>query len=154
MSQRPLDRDLEVREIDRLGDEVEGAAVHRGADVLHVAVGRDDDRAEIRVHLGDLLQEGQTVHLRHVDVRENDVDVALLRQDFQRLDAVAGELEAVLALADVASHALAHQTLQIRLVVNDQDLVVGMVPIAHLDRYPFRARNLYPAAARASACVS
>ena len=45
MPQRLGDRRLEVGEVDRLGEEIEGAAVHRGADVGHVAVGRDDDRS-------------------------------------------------------------------------------------------------------------
>ena len=37
------DRRLEIKKIDRLGQEIERAAVHRGADIGHVAIGRDDD---------------------------------------------------------------------------------------------------------------
>ena len=33
-----LQRDLEIREIDRLGQEIEGAAIHGGTDIAHVAV--------------------------------------------------------------------------------------------------------------------
>ena len=38
-----VDGCFEIVEIDRLGQEVERAAVHRGADIAHVAVGGDDD---------------------------------------------------------------------------------------------------------------
>ncbi len=37
-----LDGDLEVVEGDGFGDEIEGAEVHRGADVRHIAIGGND----------------------------------------------------------------------------------------------------------------
>ena len=37
------DRRFEVDKIDGLGQKVERAAVHRGADIGHVAIRRDDD---------------------------------------------------------------------------------------------------------------
>src|SRR5215213_754495 len=40
--QRLVDRDLKVVQINRLGDEVEGTAVHSRADVGHVSVSRYD----------------------------------------------------------------------------------------------------------------
>jgi hypothetical protein len=43
MTDRLGDRALEVGEVDGLRQEVESPAVHGGADVGHVAVGRDDD---------------------------------------------------------------------------------------------------------------
>src|SRR5665213_3700024 len=45
--------EFEVAEIHRLGHEVEGAAVHRGAQIRHVAIGRHHDRA----HFGPLLAQ-------------------------------------------------------------------------------------------------
>ena len=77
---RLLERDREVLEVDRLGDEVERAAVERGADVRHVAVGGDDDRAQQRVRLVEVAEQRQTVHDRHVDVGEHDVGLAVARR--------------------------------------------------------------------------
>ena len=55
--ERLLNGDLEVAEVDRLGDEVEGAAIHGGADVLHVIIGRNDDCADVRIDLRNLFQK-------------------------------------------------------------------------------------------------
>ena len=76
MRERLSDGGFEIGEIDRLGHEIERPAVHRGADIGHVAIGRDDDGRERVVGLLDFLQQGQTVHPRHVDVAEHHVDSA------------------------------------------------------------------------------
>ena len=80
MPERLGDRRLEVGEVDRLGEEIEGAAVHRRADVGHVAIGRDDDGRELLLGLLQLLQQRQAVHARHVDVAHHHVDVAVRRR--------------------------------------------------------------------------
>ena len=49
LAMRLADSDLEIAEIHGLGDEIECAAIHRRAQIGHVAVGRDDDRAHRRV---------------------------------------------------------------------------------------------------------
>ena len=123
MLQRAVDRDPQVVEVQRLGHEVECAAVHGRADVLHVAVGGDDHGADVRVDRGDLLQQRQAVHLGHVDVREDHIDVIFLAELLEGLHAVAGEDELVEALPDGAAHALEHEGFEIGFVVNDQDLV-------------------------------
>ena len=51
------DRRFEIDKIDRLGQEIERAAVHRGANVGHVAIGRDDDGRELLFVLLQLLKE-------------------------------------------------------------------------------------------------
>ncbi len=83
----------QIVEVDRLGDEVEGAAVHRRADVLHVAVGGDDDGPQQRRALLQSGEQRQTVHARHVDVRQDDVDAGIGIDQRQRLLAVASEQE-------------------------------------------------------------
>jgi hypothetical protein len=91
VAQGLVDRRLEVRKIDRLGQKIEGTAVHRGADIGHVAIGRNDDRRERVITFLDLLQKRQPVHPRHVDVAHHHVDAAAIAQHFQRLGAVVGE---------------------------------------------------------------
>ncbi len=122
MPQRPLDRRLEIHEVDRLRQEVEGTPVHRRADVRHVAIGRDDDG---RGALGKVLQLGeqrQPVHARHVDVGHDQIDVAVVREAVQGLLSVMGEQERDEALADLAAELLGDQRLEIRLVIDDEDL--------------------------------
>src|SRR5579864_5722039 len=60
--------DFEIAEIDRLGDKIKRAAVHRGAQIFHVAIGRDDDGAHFVALLAQPGEQGQPVHHRHVDV--------------------------------------------------------------------------------------
>ena len=120
--QGAVDRVLQVGEVDWLGDEVEGAAVHGRANVGHVAVGGDDDGPDVRVHIGNLLQEGQAVHLGHVDVGDHHVDVPDRPQDLERLHPVAGKEELVLAAPDASAHALQDQRLEVGLVVDHQYL--------------------------------
>ena len=115
------DGGFQIREIDRLGQEIERAAIHRGADIGHVAIGRDDDGRKPVLAVLQLLQQRQPVHARHIDVGHHHVDVVVLRQHCQRLDAVAGEQKADLALADLAPEFLDQQGLQIRLVVDHED---------------------------------
>ena len=119
--ERLVDGDLEVIEVDRLGDEIEGAAVHGGADVGHVAVGRDDHRPGRRPARAQLRQQGEAVHHRHVDVEQQQADVGLLGQRCQRLLAVAGEAEGEIALADSLAEALLDQQLEVGLVVDRED---------------------------------
>ena len=120
--------DPQVFEVHGLGDKVERAAVHRGADVLHVAVGGNDHGAEVWVDLGDLLQEGQAVHLGHVNVGEDHINGVVRRELLERFDSVAGEDKFVAARPDLTPHALQHQRFEIGLVVYDQD------PVRHLPR--------------------
>ena len=68
---------FEVGKIDRLDQKVESAAVHRRANIGHVAVGRDDDGRDLFFGLLQLLQEGKPVHARHVDVGDHHVDGAV-----------------------------------------------------------------------------
>ena len=121
--QGSLDGDLQILEIQGLGDEIEGPPVHGGADVAHIPVCRDDDRADVGVNLGNLLQQRQPVHLGHIDVRDHHVNVGVLLQHFQRLHPILGENEAVLPRSDFAPHSLENQRLEVGFVVNYQNFV-------------------------------
>ena len=123
MVQGTVDSDAQVLEVEGLGYEVERPPVHRRSDVLHVAVGRDDHGAYLGVDLGNLLEQGQAVHLGHIDVRDDHVNVLVLLEHLEGLDTIVGEFEGVFAGPDVAAHALPHQRLKIRLIVNDENLV-------------------------------
>ena len=139
--ERPFNRDVKVIEVHRLGDEVEGSAVHCRADVLHVAVRGYHDAAEIVA--GDIryfLKERETVHLRHTYVRDNHVYVLMLLQHFKGLKAVLGEFEVVHARTDLAPHAQLYKRLQIRLIVDDEN----PVRLLHLCSFRFQRLTIEP----------
>ncbi len=125
-----VDRRLKVGEINRLGQEIEGAAIHRGADIGHVAIGGHDDRGERVIALLDFLQEGQPVHARHVDVAHHHVDTAAVPQHFERLGTVAGEQKPDLAIPDLAPEFLLDEGLEIGLVIDQQDRRSHASPLA------------------------
>ena len=116
-----VDGHFEIAEIDRLGQEIERAAVHRGADVAHVAIGRDDDGRFLVLGLLQLLQQRQAVHPGHVDVGHHHVDMRMVLDRLQRLDAVMGEHERHRAVANLPAEFLQHQRLEIGLVIDDED---------------------------------
>ena len=116
-----MDGDFEVVEVDGLGYEVEGAPIHRGADVVHVAVCGDDDGADFGAHAFQLAQQRQAVHDGHVDVRQDESDVGIFMQLGQGFFAVVGEDEVDLALADEAAELLADEQFQVFLVVYHEE---------------------------------
>ena len=116
---RLVDGALQVVQVDGLRGEVESARIHRLTYVVHVAVGRHHDALEPgSAHLVDAGQQGQSVHLGHVDVREDDVDVGVLQHHAQGFQAVVGEEEFVFPLADLAAEVLRQQQLHIHLVID------------------------------------
>ena len=121
MAERLGDRRLEIGEIDGLGEEIERAAIHRRADIRHVAVSRDDDGRKLLLRLLQLLKQRQPVHARHVDVGHHHVDVGVLREHGERVDSIAGEEETHGAVADLAAEFLGDQRLEVRLVVDDEN---------------------------------
>ena len=116
-----LDRALEIVEIDWLDQEVERAAIHRGADIRHVPVGRHDHRAHVLVEIAEAGEESQPVHARHVDIGEHHVDVRSGLEELERMLAVAREDEDQLAAPDPAPKALGHEGLEVRLVIDHED---------------------------------
>src|SRR6478672_2195874 len=114
-------RRFEVAKIDRLGEEIKGAAVHRGADVDHVAISRDDDGRQLYLVLLQLLEEREPVHPRHVDVGNHQIDVLVGRQRSQGFDTVVREQKADGPIANLVPELLLDKRLQVRLVVDNQD---------------------------------
>ena len=141
MGDRLADGRLEIGEIDRLGEKVESAAVHRGADVGHVAVSRHDDGREPGRLVLQPREQGQPIHPRHVDVGHDHVEVAVLGEEGQRLDAVAREAEGDRAVLDLTAKLLPDEILEIGLVVDDEDFRGHAAPIASSSRRPISPRN-------------
>ena len=50
------DRCLEIEKVDGFGQKIERAAIHCGANIGHVAIGRDDDNRELFFGLLKLLE--------------------------------------------------------------------------------------------------
>ena len=123
MLQGTVDCSPQVVEVDGLRHEVEGTPVHRRTDVFHVTICRHNNRSDIRVHLGYLLEKRKTIHLGHVDIGEHHVDLRIAVELLKGLNPVAGKHEGVLARANLPAHALAHQVLKVGFVVHNEDLV-------------------------------
>ena len=114
-----LDGAGEIVHINRLRGKVEGSVVHGLTDVLHVTVGtHHDDALGWVLHLIHLGQHGQTVHLRHVDVTEDDIDVRMVVQHREAFHTVMRKEELIFATAQLPSEILLHQEFNLFLVVN------------------------------------
>jgi len=129
--QRFGDGDLEIVEIDGFDDKIEGTAIHRRADILDIPVSGDNNGAQQRFFLLlDAIEQGETVHLGHVDVGQNQIDRNVLRQAFESLHPVAGEFEREQSLADLFAELLQDELFQIRFVIHNQDIGRhGLLPI-------------------------
>ena len=116
-----VDGHFEIAEIDRLGQKIERASIHRGTDVAHVAIGGNDDGRLPVLGLLQFLQQGQAVHPRHVDVGNHHVDMRMIRDRLQRLDSIMGEYERHRAIANLLAEFLQDQSLEIGLVIDNED---------------------------------
>ena len=134
---------------------VEGAAVHRFADVSHIAVRRHDDHADQRVDLGDVAEQRQAIHRRHVDIRQHDIDVGIAGQLLNGHQPVFREQELVLSAANLQAKALADQHRYIGLVIHDQHLDAALSDIAQRRKCAGHlARRLIAAAGSAARAFS
>ncbi len=115
------DRRFEISKINRLGQEIERTAVHRGANVGDVTIGRDNDSRELLFALLQFLQQRQPVHPRHIDVGNHQIDVSVGLQHGQGLDAVAGKQKADGTTVNLVPELLLDKRFQVRLVVDNQD---------------------------------
>ncbi len=141
MGDRLSDGRLEVGEIDRLGEEVERAPVHRSADVRHVAISRDDHGRKPGRLVLQLGEQGESIHARHVDVGDDHIEIGVLGEEGQRLHAVAREPESNRAVLDLAAELLRDQVFEIGLVVDDEDFRHHSGPVAASSRRPISPRN-------------
>ena len=114
-----LDGAAQVFHVYGFRGEVEGTFVHRQADVPHVAVCTYHDDAHGGIaHLIQLSQQRQTVHLGHVDVAEDDLNVRVVGQYGEGLQTIAGEEELIFTSPDLTSEVLFHQKLNRCFVVH------------------------------------
>ena len=75
-----LEHDLELIDVDRLGEVVLGSELHGLDRGLHRAVGGHEDDHRLGADLLDLREELEAVHARHPEVGEDDVGLDLLEQ--------------------------------------------------------------------------
>ena len=68
-----------------------------------------------------LCEQRQPVHPGHVDVAHDHVDMRILLERLQRLEAVMGEHEADRAVADLPAELLQDQRLEVWLVVDERE---------------------------------
>ena len=114
--ERPLGEQQHLVEIERLGQVIVGAALHRLDGGLHRPVRGHDDHVRVGRQLAQLGQHGEAVGARHADVEKHEVE-RRLREHAQRLVAVAhgGDL-----VAGLTQPFFEHPA-QAILVVGDQD---------------------------------
>jgi hypothetical protein len=70
-------------------------------------------------------QKLQTVHLGHVDVAEDNLDVRVVAQNCARFQTVAGKVELILSVTDFPPEMLSHQRFNGSFVINAQYLYSG-----------------------------
>src|SRR6266478_5202255 len=112
----PREREPQGVDLERLGDEVVGAAPERGDRRLDAPKGGDHDHGHIRARRDDALAELEAAHARHVEVGHDRVE---LRRDerFQRRRRRRARLHLEAELAQVGDEHVAHA----RIVVDDED---------------------------------
>ncbi len=93
--------------------------------LVHVAVGGDDDHLQVALQFAQPAEQRQPVHARHVDVREDELDRGVRLHGGKRLLAVPREGEREAAVAQVPPKLVAHEELQVGLVVDDEDVDGG-----------------------------
>ena len=104
-----FDGDFKIVEINRFGQKVKRSAVHCGTNVLHVTVGGYDHRLHVLFGIGKLTQQGESIHHRHVDIGEDQVDFRVFIQHLKRLFAIVGKKELEIPFADTATEFLTYQ---------------------------------------------
>ena len=72
---------------------------------------------------GICCEQREAVHPRHVDVRDDHIDLRIGFQFLQRLYAVVCKDKLVATPPDLPTHTLQDQRLKVRFVVDNEDLV-------------------------------
>ena len=128
---RPLDHHHQPIRLERLFDEVIGAALQRGHRRLDIAVARDHHHRQVGVDLLDHLQQFQPVQTAalHPDVedRQRGLPCADRRQG---LVGIGGHAHGVPLILEQARNQIA----DVRLVVDDQNVGTGRSHLASLIR--------------------
>ena len=79
-----LDEEIQFIVIERFLNVVGGAALHRLDRGFHGAVARHDDEFNVRILAFHGAEELDAVHFRHLEIRKNEIDIAILGQHGQR----------------------------------------------------------------------
>ena len=111
---------IEVAEVQWFLQEIVGAEVHGFAYVGHIAVGSDDDHAQGCAATVEGFEQLQAVHLRHAQVREQDVGFGRPGNDVECLPPIRGEGEVELAAPDTVGVALGDEGLYVGFIVDDE----------------------------------
>ncbi len=143
---RFFDGNFQIGKIYGLRNEIKGAPIHRRADVVHITIRRDNYSLKEFVPLGKACQQGQTIHHRHVDVGEDDVDVVAIAQRVQGLFAIARKGDIKFTLTDSFAEFLADQGLEIGFIIYDQQADRSGRTVCHAlflmaSIFAFRARK-------------
>ena len=130
--QRLVDHHLEMRGIQRFGDEVVGSRPHGVDGTLGGSPGGDDDHRGVDPFAPDTLQDFQATHARQLEVEQRD-GRRFLAKDPEGFLAVVGALH----LEPHETEAVRKQIQEIGIVVHHQDAVLSKV--GH-GQYPWAAR--------------
>ena len=104
--QRSLEENLEARGVERLGQVVVGALLHRLDRALDGALAGEHDDRRLGVVGPQGREEGEAVHAGHDEVADHDGG-RLLGRALQRLDAVAGARDLVPPQSEEVGESLA-----------------------------------------------
>ena len=121
LAERLLDDQHELLDLEGLGDVVEGAQLDRPDGGVDGSEGGDGDDVGGGMHLAHLAQQVEPIEVRHLDVRDHQVDAALL----DPLDArprAAGGLDPEALVLQLLAQVVAHGGV----VVDHQDHRAGL----------------------------
>ena len=114
----------DLSDLDRLGQQGDGPGTHGGSSEVGRGPrahqhGRQMGRQRAMA-AGGPSEQLESRHVRHVDIREQQIEVPV-RQDFDRLRPAAGGYR----LPAGVGHDLAQRVAQVAVVVGDQDVAGG-----------------------------
>ena len=108
VSERARERDLQLLDVEGLGDEVVRARADRADRRLEAAERGDHDHRDIGEDLGEALAERDAVEATHVEVGDDGIDALVRGQQVERVAAVRRVPHREAALAEGAPQHLAH----------------------------------------------
>ena len=118
--QRPADRLVDqahqLREVDRLGEDLPGARGDGLIGRVAAGVGGDQEGDQSGLHAPDLAAEGHAVHARHLEVQQRHV-VRLPPHHLEGRRTLVGDVDVVAQVAEDVGHVRA----DIHVVVHQQD---------------------------------
>ena len=131
-----VDLVLDLLDLEGLGDVILGAAPDGIHGRIDGGVARDHDECRVGVRVPDFLQELQTVHLRHHEVRQDDVE-ALVAAQLQCRARIVRRFHVEIEGTHVAAEDLEH----VRVVVEDKGLLFSFSVPDHDTGYLCKKRT-------------